>query len=410
MARRSEPDKPSEVDPAYDAHRARAATRQAKQSADGRELGDIPAPKNKKRKESCRFDLRKFMETYLREPEDQFPLKFSKDHLKAVKKAQCAILEGGLFALAMPRGSGKTTIFVAAIIWAIVYGHHKFGLLIGANQKASKALMANVKKILRFGERLLEDFPDICIPVRKLQGIANRASGQTHGGKATNIQWGKETIILAAIDGCEASGGIIQTGAIKSAVRGANVGGLRPTLCLLDDPQTKTSARSDGQTDEREEIVSADVLGLPGPGDSITALMACTVIEPGEPGDLAARFLDRKRHPEWQGERHQMLYSFPTNMALWQEYRELVIDAQLRDASSDQVRKIADAFYKANRAAMDVSAACSTRWTYSSAVRPRSGRSIRTNRCSDRRPETKRNSWPTTWPGASTNWPGLPSH
>ena len=90
---------------------------------------------------------------------------------------------------------------------------------------------------------------------RKLERIANRANGQTYNGTATDITYGKECVIFATIPGCEASGGIIQCGAIKSAVRGANVNGRRPSLCLLDDPQTKTSAKSVLQTDEREEIV-----------------------------------------------------------------------------------------------------------------------------------------------------------
>lgn len=336
----------------YERHKQQAAARQAQKSAAGRDVGEIPPAKNRKRRDSCERDLKLFCETYARY---LFGLSWSKDMLKAIKKTQDAILEGGLFALAMPRGSGKTTLFVVAIVWAILYGHHKFGLLIGANLKASKGLMANVKKLL-LRDELAEDFLEICVPIRKLAGIANRAAGQTHNGEPTHIVWGKEAIVLPTIAGFPKSGGIIQTGAIKTAVRGANAGGVRPSLCLLDDPQTKTSARSTSQTDEREEIISADVLGLAGPGESITALMACTVIEPGDPGDLAARFLDRKRHPDWQGERFQMLYEFPKNMELWHEYRELIVDAQSRDCSPDKVRKIADAFYKKNRIAMDAGA------------------------------------------------------
>jgi len=349
------PEAPAAEESAYDRHRRNAAANQAEKSRKGREIGEIPAPADKARREACRHDLKLFCETYLRY---LFRLAWSRDHLKAVRKTQNAILEGGLFALAMPRGSGKSTLFIAAIVWAIIYGHHKFGLLVGANQKASLALIKNIKKICRESHYadLHADFPDVFVPLQKLEGIANRAQGQTHNGEATEVVWGKETIVFAKIAGCEASGGIIQTGAIKSAVRGANVGGLRPTLCLLDDPQTKTSAKSDTQTDEREEIVSADVLGLPGPDDTITALMACTVIEPGDPGDLAARFLDRKRHPNWQGERFQLVDAFPTNMELWQEYRELGVDAQNRDCSPAEVRKILDAFYTANRAKMDAGA------------------------------------------------------
>src|SRR5690606_16583797 len=112
----------------------------------------------------------------------------------------------------------------------------------------------------------------------------------------------------------------------------------RPSLVLLDDPQTRASARSDEQTNFREQIVSADVLGLVGPGESITALMTCTVIERN---DLADRMLNRSLHPEWQGERLKMLDSFPDTeaMKLWDEYRETQSDLLRRDASPDTVRK-----------------------------------------------------------------------
>ena len=341
---------------AYERHKQQAAERQAEKSRQGREVGEIPSPKNAKLRERCRLDLKLFMESYC---SHKFKLTWSKDHLKAIKKAQRAILEGGLFALAMPRGSGKTTIFECAILWAVIYGHHKYALLVLANQKLSKNSINNIKKLLedpKYNQALVADFPEVCIPIQRLERIANRANGQTHNGEATGIVWGKEIIVFATIAGSAASGGIIQAGAVKSAVRGANVGGLRPSLCLLDDPQTKTSAKSDLQTDEREEIVSGDVLGLAGPGESITALMACTVIRPGKPGCLAARFLDRKRHPEWQGERHQILYKFPDHMELWYEYRELIADAQNRDCSPDEVRKIANAFYRKNRTAMEAGA------------------------------------------------------
>ena len=34
---------------------------------------------------------------------------WSDDHLKVLEKTRKAVLQGGLFALAMPRGAGKTT-------------------------------------------------------------------------------------------------------------------------------------------------------------------------------------------------------------------------------------------------------------------------------------------------------------
>ena len=50
--------------------------------------------------------MRKFCETYF---PDIFYLGWSKDHFEVIERLETAIREGGLFALAMPRGTGKTT-------------------------------------------------------------------------------------------------------------------------------------------------------------------------------------------------------------------------------------------------------------------------------------------------------------
>jgi hypothetical protein len=53
---------------------------------------------------------------------------------------------------------------------------------------------------------------------------------------------------------------------------------------------------------------------MAGPGQKIAVLMCCTVIRPG---DMADNILDRKKHPQWQGERTKMVCSFPANEKHW---------------------------------------------------------------------------------------------
>ncbi|GAG05790.1 unnamed protein product, partial [marine sediment metagenome] len=67
------------------------------------------------------------------------------------------------------------------------------------------------------------------------------------------------------------------------------------------------------------------------------------------PDDMADRLLDRDKHPQWQGERTKMVYSFPTNEALWSKYAEIRA-AGLRN---DQGIAAATEFYRQHRAAMD---------------------------------------------------------
>ena len=89
----------------------------------GRDIGDLPATVNPERKTRAASDFRFFCDSY-------FPLTFhlpwSRDHLQVIAKIEQAVLRGGLFAMAMPRGSGKTTICECACIWAVLNGHREF--------------------------------------------------------------------------------------------------------------------------------------------------------------------------------------------------------------------------------------------------------------------------------------------
>jgi hypothetical protein len=121
---------------------------------------------------------------------------------------------------------------------------------------------------------------------------------------------------------------------------------VRPSLVVLDDPQTDESARSLSQCATRERILAGAVLGLSGPGKKISGIMPCTVIRPG---DMADNILDRDKHPEWNGERTKMVYRFPANEKLWGKYAEvraesLRVHGDMREAT---------AFYLANRELLD---------------------------------------------------------
>ncbi len=121
---------------------------------------------------------------------------------------------------------------------------------------------------------------------------------------------------------------------------------VRPSLVVLDDPQTDESARSPSQCANRESILAGAVLGLAGPGKKISGIMPCTVIRPD---DMADRILDRDKHPQWQGERTRMVYAFPANEKLWDRYAEILADSLRNDHGIEKATE----FYRERRAAMD---------------------------------------------------------
>lgn len=316
-----------------------------------RDIGPIPPVKDPARRESCRRDLVKFLKTYFPE---KFGLPFGEAHYRVIKKIEDATLNGGLFALALPRGSGKTTICERASMWAIGYGHRRFVALIGASEDAARASLDEIKMEWETNETLGLDFPEIAYPVRKLDGINVRANGQTVLGKRTRMTWSDTETVFPTVDGSAASGAVIQVRGLTGRIRGmkaATAAGesLRPDLVLIDDPQTDESAASPEQNRKRISILTGAILGLAGPEKKIAGVMPCTVIRKG---DMADQILDNSRHPEWQGERRKMMVSFPTNKKLWGRYAEI-----LQDGYRDGVGiSRATAFYEHNRAEMDAGA------------------------------------------------------
>lgn len=338
-------------DPKYEKHKQYMRQRVRDMSAKGRDIGAIPEVFDSDRRKKCEFDLRLFLETYFKDG-GKFYLGWSPDHLKIIAKLEEAILQGSLFALAMPRGSGKTTIITSAAMWAILYGHRRFVAVIGDGGGAVKEIMADIKTEFENNDLFAEDFPEVCYPIRKLEGIVNRSRGQLSEGVRTSMTWADDKLILPTTkDNLKTSGSIITCTGITGRIRGMKHTSqqgeaLRPDLVLIDDPQNYESAVSQSQTKKRLSILNADVLGLAGPGKKIAGLMACTVIAKN---DLADQILTRDLNPSWQGERIAMLKSFPTNRQLWNKYSELRIDSlrqhgDLRDATK---------FYKKNRKEMD---------------------------------------------------------
>ena len=335
----------------YEDRRNAERDRQAEQSLAGRDIGQLPEVVNPDRKAACERNFQLFCESYFPET---YALAWSPDHLKVIEKIETAVLRGGLFALALPRGSGKTTITESAALWSMLYGHREFVVLIGATESAALELLDSLKTELEVNERLAEDFPEVCYPVAQLEGIANRCAGQLCKGERTRITWTSNEIVLPTVEGSRASGIIVRVAGITGRIRGmkfkrSDGRNVRPSLVVIDDPQTSESAGSLEQTRKRVRVLAGDILGLAGPGQKISGIMPCTIIRPGDMADI---ILNRNTHPDWNGEKTRMVYRFPSNMKLWEEYAEIRAEALRTEGNFQKATE----FYLANREAMDAGA------------------------------------------------------
>tara|TARA_R100000808_G_scaffold23734_1_gene53096 strand:- start:327 stop:2432 length:2106 start_codon:yes stop_codon:yes gene_type:complete len=282
-----------------------------------------------------------------------FTLPWSPYHKRAADKIQRAITSGGMFAWAMPRGSGKTTMCEWGVLWAILTGRSPYTVFVGASEQAAERRLKNLKTQFQLNDLLLQDFPAEVWPVRALDNSARKAEGQRYKTKHTFIAWQSKQITLAHIPEEHAFGSSarVDVFGLTGEIRGLNHtrpdGTIqRPTLAICDDPQTRESAKSPSQSHTRERTMAGDIAYLSGPGEPIAVLCPCTVIYPG---DLADNLLDRDKHPEFQGERSSMVLTFPDDSDMWDKYADILQQALRTTGTIDAATE----FYRDNQAAMD---------------------------------------------------------
>jgi hypothetical protein len=309
---------------------------------------DIRAPRevyDDERRAEADASLRSFLESYF---PSAFPLEWSPDHLDVIDTLQHVASNGGLYALAMPRGSGKTSIAIRAALWALLTKRRRSVEVIASTEMAAKKLIKTLRQELSFNDQLRLDYPAELHGIWQLRGDNRRAGGQICEKQKTGVVLGVSEIVFATHQYGGIGGSTVYAAGLTGNVRGPNhttMTGevLRPDFVILDDPQTRESATSAAQTEERCQIVEADVLGLAGPGKSIAAVMPCTVIARD---DLADRFL---QNPQWHAKRAKLLPVFPKNMALWDRYYE----ARSEGLRVDRTPFVGDQFYQQHRAELE---------------------------------------------------------
>lgn len=335
----------------YESTKAASRRISAEKSHAGADIAPLPEVEDPERKASCEFDLALFLKSY-------FPKAFNKPwgktHIKVINKIQRAVLGGGgTFAYGMRRRGGKTQIATGAAIWALLYGHKQFVVLVAANMKLSALIMADVKQRLqdKFTFSILHaDFPEVCYPISQLAGAAMKAPKQHINGQRTEITWTQERVSLPIVEGSRCCRSIIHVASMESAIRGLYANAIdgsviRPSLVLVDDPSTRESAKSPAQNENRLRIIQDDVRGLSG-DQGLTILIPCTIMYDD---DLSDQLLNPNRLPEWQGEKAKAVETFPKNDKLWEEYFRIKDE----DYKSGGDGRKATEFYKSNQVTMD---------------------------------------------------------
>lgn len=332
----------------------READRQNAKTALSQECAPLPPVRNPARRAKCKYDLKAAIETYFAAAIFKGLAPYQEEMIAAF---ETVILRGGKQARAVRRGGLKSTLARIATAWAVLNGHRKFPVLVGATDDKSNEGRDNFFKALATSKPLLEDFPELLPLLRKWKNPKRQLlfQGQPLAAAAKDE---RGCILFPSIPGAE----LAEARLAPYSILATDVSGLsfvddtgktiRPDLLIFDDVQTPQSAKSYLQTEARENAVATTFMGLAGLGETIAAIMVCTA---REAGDLTARFCDRSIHPDWDGRRFPVLVKEPDGKdaaALWAAY-----GAKLREGDTPaEGFALATTYYQAHRAEMDAGA------------------------------------------------------
>lgn len=289
---------------------------------------------------------------------------FAKDYTRPFGKLHYALIDaiwqtamyGGKIAVAAPRGRGKTQVVKGAVCAAVLAGFVRFPIPVGPTTSHAMELYGDFRKKIAFNDLLLEDFPEICHPVRALEGAPQRASRQHIDGVLTKIQWTADGLRIADVPakyrGPIDYGGVrMEYRGLDAAIRGINRDGDRPDFVPIDEPETRESAKSDSQIADRENAIEKDIAGLAGEDRELAQVMITTV---QNRKCISFRYTDPDDKPSWMGKRFGWVEKWPdewlNDEGMWHTYTAMRAQDQ---RNGDRYGRTATEFYLANQEQMD---------------------------------------------------------
>lgn len=306
---------------------------------------EIPAVVNMPRRLEALADPVTFLRTYFA---NRYELDFGPHHRFIIDTVVSRARNGGRQAVAAPRGCGKSELVKGLLVYLMLAELIRFPLAVAATSSLAKRLFRDFRSKFATNQLLYDDFPEVCHPVRCLEGAPQRAARQHINGKLTNIVWtSSDYVRFADVPGSPFGGVKMAYFGLDAAFRGVNIDGDRPDFVLIDDPETQESANSDDQIAGREETLDKDIAGLAGQQSSM-AIVTLTTVQNAK--CLSFRLTDRKIKPAHNGVRFGMVRQWPQRMDLWEEY---IVLRRANQEGGDEHARGAVQFYLDNRADMD---------------------------------------------------------
>ena len=337
------------------AERDRDANRKRKKRSEAARI-EIPWHTiNWDRRNKALEDPELFLRTYF---SDRYKRAFDPDRQDIIHAMWEQSAMGGRYAMATSRGRGKTEIVKGMLCCTVCANRTRFPFVGGQTKAHGLGIYTDIRKKFAENEILYEDFPEICHPVRELDGAPSRAGKQHIDGIPTRIAWTATNYLcfptvayppdLPEAADLPGFGGVkLAFFGLDAAFRGKNIDGDRPDFIVVDDPETEESARSLEQIAKREKIINQDIAGLVAEGEEIAIAVFSTV---QNRYCLSFKLTDPEQYPQFGGKRYGLIKTWPKNMDMWEDYISMRKAGQL---GGDRHGLEAVRYYVKNREAMD---------------------------------------------------------
>jgi predicted phage terminase large subunit-like protein len=215
-----------------------------------------------------------------------------------------------------PRGSAKSTIATLCYVLRAALEHlESYIWIVSDTKEQAQTHLENVKVELADNALLSVAYPD--------------ASGQGRHWRANSVEL--------------ANGVVIESYGTGQAIRGRRRRADRPTLIVCDDLQNDSHIASPGQREASRQWFHGTLLNA-GTKDTNVVNLATAL-------HREALALELHQTAGWVSSRFAAIESWPTNIALWEQWESIYCNTDNPDAKYD-----ARIFYEQHRTEMDVGA------------------------------------------------------
>lgn len=253
---------------------------------------------------------------------------------------------GQRVAVAAPRGHAKTTVVsLAYVLWCMLYRKEMFILILSATREQAKQLLADLTRELRGNERLIQDFPEVCLPLIGGSRFNSRrqqispAEAQGFGGdvkvRAHHLELPNGTCVRVLGAG--------------QGVRGMKHGRHRPSLIIGDDLEELEATLSGEQRDKTLDWFQKTLLKAGDPRTNVVVIGTILHYD----SLLANLTQDAPRRGKaggWDGRVYRAVEAWSARGDLWDRWESIRFGEQDHEGASgvDPSR----AYFEANREAM----------------------------------------------------------